>query len=142
MNAKITIQLEDGMVLEGTVLLRRKTNDKHALGRVNTSIHSLKQKKNKLATCVAQLESQGYFVEKPVMTTPELLKALHLKCNKKLKEKNATRDLGKLVVNGILQRDELLLGQGRLKGTQIWFLPSTDKKIITDYKTANSGNRK
>ncbi|MBI4739794.1 hypothetical protein HY772_09765 [Candidatus Woesearchaeota archaeon] len=143
MNAKITIHLEDGRVLEGVVVLHQTGNVKAIAGR-NTPqrIHSLKKKKSKLAVCVDQLELQGYFTEKPVMTTPELLKALHLKCNKKLKEKNATRDLGKLVVEGTLQRDELPPGQGRPRGAQIWFLPSTDKKVIADYKKANAGSQK
>lgn len=139
MKAHIVITLDNGTVLEGDVSAKSHSSEV-PVSKSPVDSKGGFLKKGHLASCIKVLQSQGFFEEKPIVTTPELLKALHLKCNKRIQLKNATRDLGKLITQGVIDRDELPKSWSSPKGTQIWFLPGVDKKLLETFKKEKSTN--
>jgi hypothetical protein len=137
----VVIKLEDGTVLEGEVILNQmkdRVPQSHKTFQPISRPTIVVKGKNDLASCIEKLRGQGFFKDTPVVRSSELIRALHLKCDKKIRMNHATRDLSKLVSAGILDRDELPPCKDTPNGTQLWYLPDTDKKIVVDYKRLHS----
>lgn len=138
--AKISIQLDDGSILEGTVVWHTKHGSK------SVTVPAAQQKPAPIMTQSAnakhiqKLEEKGFFKINPIVTTPELCNALRLKCNKKIALNHAAREFAKLVDEGVLQRDELDIRRGN-HPTQIWYLPETSEDIVAEFKK-NKGAQK
>jgi predicted DNA-binding transcriptional regulator len=77
------------------------------------------------------------FFENQIRTTEEIAKRLKIKYDKSVDLRKAAQLFATLVKDGYLERDII---ETRGRGTYIWFLPSTPKEKIEEFKKKYRGS--